>query len=770
MAWASALLRRAIDDKHRLIFSTIAGEAVALSVLHHLWNLWGLSWDRQALAFLLVGPILALLISIALAPIWKECLAIGVPRWLQFGGSAVLIAAVLTWRLFFLPEVGHELKIDPRSETRPGEVRIREIRAAYGNAVPLSEFANLDGWSLGNGLLIATTPNAEPIRYSFSGPIGELVRLSFITTPQGGVTSVILDGRRLDLDLRGQEGNETRARIYTQYHWGVLNFLFFPLLVVVDMLAALFILGVLWAAHEIGQRRRLIGAPRKAVAPMSHHAALVFVCSVGLVLHTINFLAVPLRVTKDGPSYLDGAVHWAAFHNFDGASTYRGPGTTLLFAPAVSIFGRNPWGVKLVLHALALACIPLAYRIGWQLQRRHWVAVAAGLITAFAPDLYAYSNYVMSEVPQIFALLALCTALLSALQTRLPRWTVVSLLAGSMAVLIRPDNIAALGLGAAFLGLAALWPSERGSDASRKATFKSVRVRDLLLALLVAALPLIAWSAHNARLHGFFGISDYGGEVLYDGWIYYGERSGLWIIDRDSKAVQQIDEVFPITAHRGLGAPTGWTVWSALVEHGYGSTEAFSLLGQAATDSIRSHFPKVLRLLVIKLQQAPRPNPTTPASFLSAGQPDMYSELTSRYFDDEVGLVASFGRLQDHINDAVYAAYGRVYTVWFMFCMMMLWLSFYRRPTLVWLSVVVVTLNALVLPIVAGMVSWRYLIPGTVLLTPIALAAMDTLGSFGLEYFNRASARVLVPEQPAPKNQIQTLYRAATPRSAGHAR
>jgi hypothetical protein len=130
----------------------------------------------------------------------------------------------------------------------------------------------------------------------------------------------------------------------------------------------------------------------------------------------------------------------------------------------------------------------------------------------------------------------------------------------------------------------------------------------------------------------------------------------------------------------------------------------------------------------------------------------MYSELTSRYFDDEVGLVASFGRLQDHINDAVYAAYGRVYTVWFMFCMMMLWLSFYRRPTLVWLSVVVVTLNALLLPIVAGMVSWRYLIPGTFLLTPIALAAMDTLGRFGLEYFNRASARALGPEQPAPKN------------------
>jgi 4-amino-4-deoxy-L-arabinose transferase-like glycosyltransferase len=740
MTCADALVRLAIEDKSRLIVSIIAGEASAFSLLHHIWNLWGLSWDRQVLSLLLLGPAFALLISIALKPIWDDCQAIEVRRWLEFGLPAGVIAAVLTWQLFSVPEVGHELTIDPQADSRVGEVRIREIRGAYGNTIPHAQFSSLDSWSLRDGLLIAATPAAEPIHYSFRGPIGEVIRISFVTSPQSGVVSVILDGQRLELDLRGAEGNETRARLLTQYRWGALNFLIVPLIVLVDMLAALFLLGILWAAHEIGMHRSPTGSVRDGATPVSHRAGIVFVCSAGLLMHTVNFLAVPLRVTKDGPSYLEGAVRWAQFHDLDGASTYRGPGTMFLFAPAISLFGRNPWGVKLGLHALALACVPLAYWIGWQLQRKHCVAIAAGLATVLAPDLYAYSNYVMSEVPDLFALLAFCAALLSALRTLSMRWMVLSLLAGSMAVLVRPDNFMALSIGAAFLGLAVWQIGRRGSDSDATAAVRSVRVRSLLLAVLAAALPLIAWSVHNARLHGFFGLSDYGGEVLYDGWVYYGERSGIWILDHDSKAVERIDEVFPITDHRGSDAPTGWTVWSALVENGYGSTDAFSLLGQAARDSIRRDLSKTSRLLVVKLQQAPRPQSTTPASFLSSDTEGLHAELTARYFDAEAGLVPSLARLQDCANDSVYIAYRYVYTFWLIIGMPMLWLAFYRRPSLVWMPAVVITLNALMLPIIVGMASWRYLIPGTALLTPIALATLDTLGNYVQEYSTRAGA------------------------------
>ena len=66
-------------------------------------------------------------------------------------------------------------------------------------------------------------------------------------------------------------------------------------------------------------------------------------------------------------------------------------------------------------------------------------------------------------------------------------------------------------------------------------------LRGLVLAIVIAAAPLLGWSAHNQRVYGFFGLSDYGGAVLYDGWVYFGENSHISIKDRASPAVRVID-------------------------------------------------------------------------------------------------------------------------------------------------------------------------------------------------------------------------------------
>lgn len=752
LIWLHALILGALGDRRRLILAAIVGEVCALSALQHLWNFWGWPSGTQLWTSLLIGPALSIPVSAGLTPIWTDIRSIARARWMQFLMPAVLVAGAITWQLFSYPEINHELTVRPLG--RAGAVRITEIRLAYGRVIPLSDLANLEGWSLEAGALTARTPGAKPIKLSFRGPIGELIRISFVTAADGGTASVNLDGRRLDLNLQGPEDNETRARFITQYRWGPLNVLMIPLIATIDILAGLFLLGAIWVAHEIGQRPHQGRSHLQDDAKRPHRAGLLLVCSLALALHIFSFLAVPLRVTKDGPSYVQGAAHWVAFHNFDGASSYRGPATTFLFAPAMEIFGRNPWGVKLVLHALAFACVPLAYRIGWQLQRRRWVAVAAGLLTALSPDLYAYSNFTLSEVPHIFALLAYCTLLLTALGSLSPRLMLISLVAGSLTVLVRADNIVAAGLGAAALALTVMFSKTAANDPAREFSPWWKRLRGLVMALLLAALPLVGWSAHNLRVHGFFGISNYGGEVLYDGWIYFAESLGTHLLDRESPAVLELDAVIPILDRDDAEPPTGWAVYHALLQHGYESQRAFSLLGQATLDSIRSHLQAALRVLVLKLRQAPRPEPIMPAPITSTEKVDRYADSTAEYFDQEAGLSGALGTLQLGVYRLVGRIYSPVYGAWFAFCILTLWLSSYRRPPLAWLTIAAISLAVLLLPTVIGLPNWRYLIPGTLLLSPMALATADTMGSFGSYYLGRLRSIMPNPTELPPHPKI----------------
>jgi hypothetical protein len=255
---------------------------------------------------------------------------------------------------------------------------------------------------------------------------------------------------------------------------------------------------------------------------------------------------------------------------------------------------------------------------------------------------------------------------------------------------------------------------------------------------MVAAAPLIAWSAHNARVHGFFGLSDYGGAVLYDGWIYFGESAGIKFIDRDSPAAREIDAIIPIVARGGVGPPTSWRVYSELVESGYESPAAFALLGEAARDSIMNDAAKTARVLLLKLQQAPRPHPTLSASISSGCLSDRHTDRTREFFDVEAGLVLSLGWLHDFFSDLTHSLYAPIAAIWLAYCLLLLWLSSYRRPSLVWLPLMIITLIVLLLPTVLGLVSWRYLLPGLSLLTPMALASSDTLGRFAAHWYSRA--------------------------------
>ena len=707
----------AIQPGKRLVWSLLVAESVILSLLHHRYNFWGWPWSRQFVIIVIVAPLCALLLDRLLLPLWPDLAHISGRRWLLFLVPAVVIGAFAAWHFLSMPEVQHWLEIVPF-----GKVQLKEIRVSYGNPVSLSKFANVGGWTLRDAVLSSAESGSSPIRYSFVGPIDEQVRVSFIASAQGGRAQVQVDDTRAAVDLSGPDGDERRARLNTAYRWGPFNFLIVPIILAADFCTVLFLLTALWLMQELTQTSRRMTDEQGAERFLSHVQAIGIVCAVAIAFHVVNFLSVPLAVLKDSPSYLQGAAFWIRYHSLDGVSSYRGPGMSLLFAPAMALFGRNPLGVKLALHLLAIGCVPLSYRLGWQLGRRRWFAFAAGLLTTLIPDLYAYSSYVLSEAPHVFVMLLFCTLLLSALKHPSLRWTFAALLAGSFAALVRPENLAALLLGILFILAKLVWARWAGEDGNRLPWWQ------FGLALLAAVLPLLAWSAHNQRVYGFFGVSDYGGEILYDGWIYYGENAPISITDRSSPAVGRIEAVHSIAKPAQGDAPTGWTLYYALLQQGYTSEQAFSLLQRAALDSIRARPADSLKLLVFKLRQGFEPQPFLPATFTLPGEQSAIDTLNSEYFDAEQVSLPPLIHLQRRLNDWTADLYGPVFTVWFWLGVVMLFICIYRHPFWSWFPLAVLAANAILLPSSIGMAMWRYVLFGVVLMQYPLLAGAQSAG------------------------------------------
>ena len=651
---------------------------------------------------------------------------------------ALGIASILTWRLFSVPETQHRLEIIPNLGSISNEVQLLEIKAAYGNVVPLSNFTSLEGWTFRDGYLIANGANVQPIQYSFNGPINQQVRVTFGTSTKSGSVEVVLDGRRLDLNLNSSDGNQKRARMDTQYRWGYLNFLIIPIIIIIDLFAITLLLTLVWLVQEIDQDRSASSGQRKPEMFLSHPAGLLILCGLALVLHTINFLAIPLWVIKDSPSYLQGAVYWIRNHSLDGVSSYRGPGTTFLFTPFMAIFGRNPLGLKILLHLLAFACVPVSYRIGWQLGRQRWFAFLAGLIIVLTPDLYFYSSFVLSEGPHFFFGLLFCTLLLSALETMTTGRLIAALLVGSFSVLVRSEGITALIIGIAFLLLKIIldWKkpiSEAEVPKVPRYGGLSVLAR-LGLAIVLAVIPLLAWSIHNEKVYGFLGISDYGGAVLFDGWIYDGESSQIPIVDQNSPAVRAINAVYPPGLSNTSNVPTPWAIYYLLMQHGYSSEQAFTLLGQASMDSIKNDIPLSLKLLAIKIRKGLEPEPMMPATFVFPGEKVNFQILNSDYFDKETLIIPTIINLQRTVDAGIGKWYKKIYTVWLWLGLGMSFICFYRKPFFQWMPLVVITLNSIFLPIILGNSLWRYVLSGIFLLQIFVLAGIQSVEGF-LPYY-----------------------------------
>lgn len=627
--------------------------------------------------------------------------------------AALLLGGFVTWRACRLPQSYQTLTITAIT----GQVTLAEIKN-NGNPLPLEKSALESGWQVQEGLIHAAQ-ESKPLRLTFQTPIGQPITLLFLTSPEGGAAQVALNGRKNWPNLDSERMGQTALRLTAEYR-GLPGEAFRFLL----LFSSLFSFGaiglLLLVIQHIGQEN----LPLKTAPAGMHQRNLLILSLAGLCVYTFNALTVPLTINPDSHGLLQGSFHLLQHGNLDGVSMYRGPGTTFLFAPVMFLFGNNAWGIKILLHLIAFACLFPTYRLGWQWSSSYAIALIAGFLVVFSPDLLAYASVVMSDVPNIFLVLTFLTLHVSALQKPEPKWVFATLLTGSFAVLLRSENLVMLVIGAIWLMATPLfsWRRTRALDTRR--------LQIVALAILAAALPVLLWSAHNQRVHGFFGMSNYQGEVFYDGWVYYGDALGTPFSNPDSRAyqvIQQVIEAHPIEITDQKGVPTGWEIYPAMLAAGYTPNQAFDLMESAAWDSIRANPARAIEILFNKYQRGLTPGLQPMLVYPLPGEDGFVEIWRDEYFYQKTPNFPLLIGLRRAIDDSLRANYPRLYPGWVLFALLTVFLSFFGAPRLAWSAHALITASRILFPMTIGVAFWRYALAGWI---PAQITAIAWLWVF----------------------------------------
>lgn len=694
------------------------GSVIYLSFAHHFIDIWARPALTIIILFALGTLIFVFIIDFLARKISPYLTKIEQKRFYLFILVSALVSLFIAWRIYKVPDSYQSLTIEPLV-TGGQTVELIEVKA-NSVIVDVAKIAKDNGWDENNGYLVASH-SSRPITVSFVSTANTPVYILFQSSPDSSKVRFFLGNQTDEANLYSTVDNEMLFEMQSRYR-NLPNWLFLPALFIMDVIALGMMTMFLLLMQELGQKE----AQQKTenIASIGHNKHILILLLFGSVLHLLNMLAVPLFLGPDSPSFLQGSVYLLEHGNFDGVSMFRGPGTTFLFAPVLYFFGRNSWAIKILLHLMALLCIPVSYRIGWQLSRNWQVAFISGLIAMLSPDLLFYSNYIMSDVPNILVVLIFISLLISALADEKWYWIPFTMLIGSFATLLRSENIVLLILGLVVLVAAAIWQWVN-SGVERKR-----RIVRIGLAFIVALLPLFWWSAHNNRVHGFWGMSNYQGEVFYDGWVYSGDANRLSFSDRSSPAVQTINEVlkkYPAVITDKSGVPTGWEIYPSLLDAGYSTDQAFDLMASAAWDSIIHDKKKAVRLLFIKYKAGLKPEITHNITYPLPDEQPIKDEMKAEFFDEDTLVIPFLITLQRQINESTIQWYPRIYPTWVLFCIFTVFISWLRLPLEKWTTLTIITATRIFIPLTIGVAFWRYSLAGWI---PAQIIAVSWIWGF----------------------------------------
>ncbi len=726
----AALLKKLPPHLPNLLIALALGSLACLSLAHHLLHFWEQPASRMVGIFAAGTLVLTAASWGLLRVLGPQVRMLSRGRLLLLLAFSILAGSFLSWRLWHLPADYQSLTVTP-SLAQGQTLTLVEIKAAH-SLVPLEQTARAQGWQV-DGKSVIADEHSQPLTLTFRRTVAQPVTVLLLRSEHSGSVRIDFEHQTISADMYSAEIGNTTLEFSTRYR-GLPNEIFLPFLFLVDALAFGALTLALLLVQEAGERSAA-DQPSAERLP-SHRMELGILLGLGLLLHGLNFLSTPLILDADSPAYLQGAVHWLQYGNLDGISVFRGPLTTFLFTPILWAFGRNPWGMKVLLKLVALACIPISYRLGWQLSKRKSLAFVSGLIGVLTPDLYVYSSFIMSDLFNLFMVLLFCTLLLAAFERPTRRNQMAVLLTGSLATLLRSENLILFGLAIVYLALPSLLVWLKAAWMKAPNGLQGVR---LLLGLglmsLITALPLFWWMGHVHNIYGIYSLGNHPGIVMYDSWVYYGDASKLSFSDPNSPAVQKIQDALkahPAAVSDKTGAATSLELIPSLTQAGYSDPQIYQLLEEAALDSIQKDWAVTLKLTFFKLTVSLRPEITHTVTYSLPGEPAWTNPIKAQFFDAEnVDLPRLIG-VQRAINATVKARYPAL-SPWVLFCLAALTLSLLRRPALVWTAAVLIVSTRIFLPALMALSNWRYTVSAWIPLQIVALCWLALMGQGILE-------------------------------------
>ncbi len=690
---------------------TLAGIFLFFGIAHHTFNFWELPALWMLLTLMLLAPIFVVVFAFITGKLAQHLDKIPKRRLLLLFLVAGIVSAFIAWRIYHVPDVFQTITITPLN----GQVGLIEIKGNF-QIIHLQKAAIESNWREEGGIYFATS-SSKPLSVSFKSPANKPVTALFLKYPQGGSAEVTLNRQpAVQVELANDSNGQVKTRLVSDYR-NLPGWLFIAMLVLADVITFGLLAFVLLLLQEIGQISQSAPAQGKKEHAWMRTDIIILIV-VGFVFHLINMLAVPLTLNPDSPAYLKGAVHLVENGNLQGVSSNYGVGSTLLFAPMLWLFGKNPWGVKILLHLIALACIPLYYRLGWQVSKKRSIAVVSGLVIANSPDIFFYTNLPMTEIPNIFLVLLFFTLLISAIEKMKLPWMISMMLAASFASMLRSENIALIGIGALALLISGWqrWISEGQIEAKRIIT-------PIGISIFLACIPVLWWSYHNLKYHGFFGMSDYMGQVLYDGWVYYGDASIGSFSDQDSSAIQEIrrvSEQYPPYITDKKGVATSREIFESFMEAGYESNQAINVIKTAALDSIQKNPKKTIELLFLKYDKGLQPELPIKITYPLPGETRRYKG--SEFFDLDILVIPMFIHIQRAAHQVADAWYFLIYPGWILLCLTALLSSSIRKPMTVWSMLIFSIAYKIFMPLTISVSFWRYILSGFLPLQIITLS------------------------------------------------
>ena len=183
-----------------------------------------------------------------------------------------------------------------------------------------------------------------------------------------------------------------------------------------------------------GKIEEWLAQHRKDIIP------IIILLMVTVGLHLIFYPSI-LHQQNDTNGYLSGAVSLADDGNLNAVPAKRGPGWLFLLHQFSRCMVQIPlYHLKKLFHLLAIGTALLTYGIVLELLKNHWAAFLAGFLVAIRPELLAYSNELLSEVPTAFftALFAFFAVLF--FSRGQVKWLYFASLSASFLTLIRTEN------------------------------------------------------------------------------------------------------------------------------------------------------------------------------------------------------------------------------------------------------------------------------------------------------------------------------------------